>query len=302
MATRTAPRTAGRTEVERTARIRQLSDRNEARVRMMTAESFSAYALAYVDRRYFALADFYEATIGDDWGLVMHARGGLGLSTLTMGDTEAVASILKLHPGPRQTFITCEAVHVDQLLVTHNLWRPQSMLRMRVTRDSFRSALGTTSVRRLIDADADDLNRLYAIEGDGLHYSGRQVEEGIYFGVHVRGKLVAAAGTHIHSLAEGVGVIGNVFTHPDHRGHGYGTAVTAAVAEYLLRRCDLVVLNVDPANRTARHVYEGLGFTEAGRLVEAMATRREATTPLPLIRRTLARWRAHSPGLEVVRV
>ena len=269
---------------------------------MLTADAFSAYALAYVDRRYYPLADFYEATIGEGWGLVMHARGGLGLSTLTLGDTEAVSSILRLHPGPRQTFVTCEPAHVNQLLVTHNLWRPQTMLRMRVTRDTFRSGPAATSVRRLIDADAEDLNRLYAIEGDGLRYSGRQVEEGIYFGVHARGKLVAAAGTHIHSLAEAVGVIGNVFTHPDHRGHGYGTAVTAAVAEYLLRRCDLVVLNVDPANRTARHVYESLGFKDCGRLVEAMATRREATTPLPLLRRLFARYRAHSPGLEVVRL
>jgi predicted GNAT family acetyltransferase len=115
-------------------------------------------------------------------------------------------------------------------------------------------------VRRLVEADAADLNRLYAIEEDGLRYSGRQVVEGVYYGAHNRGRLVAAAGTHIFSSREGVGVIGNVFTHPDFRGRGFGSAVTAAVAAHLLKTCDLIVLNVDPANRTARHIYDNLGF------------------------------------------
>src|SRR5690606_25609027 len=115
-----------------------------------------------------------------------------------------------------------------------------------------------------------------------------------------RNWLVAAAGTHIYSRREGVAVIGNVFTHQDFRGRGLGTAVTAAVAEYLLDHCELVVLNVDPANRTARHVYEQLGFKETGRLVEAMATRRHAFSPLPALRRAIARYRATAPNTELV--
>jgi predicted GNAT family acetyltransferase len=155
-------------------------------------------------------------------------------------------------------------------------------------------------VRRLVAADANDLNRLYAIEDEGLRYSGRQVVEGVYYGVHQRGRLIAAAGTHIFSRGEGVGVIGNVFTHPDFRGRGWGTAVTGAVAAYLRQSCKLIVLNVDPANRTARHIYEQLGFVETGRLVEAMATRRDVMSPLPLLRRVLARWRSPLPQTEVV--
>jgi RimJ/RimL family protein N-acetyltransferase len=60
------------------------------------------------------------------------------------------------------------------------------------------------------------------------------------------------------------------------------------------------VLNVDPANRTARHIYETLGFEDAGRLVEAMATRRSSHTPVPVVRRLLARHRAQAPYTEVV--
>jgi RimJ/RimL family protein N-acetyltransferase len=76
--------------------------------------------------------------------------------------------------------------------------------------------------------------------------------------------------------------------------------VTAAVAAHLLQFCDLIVLNVDPANRTARHVYEQLGFKDTGRLVEAMATRRHAYSPLPALRRAIARYRASTPDTELI--
>jgi ribosomal protein S18 acetylase RimI-like enzyme len=303
MTARTAPNSVTRTvRPQRTVSIRALTDREEVRARLRAAPAHTAYAIAYLDRRLTGLADFYEATMGDKWAVAMHARGGLGTSTLTVGEPDAVSALMRLHPGPRQTFLTCEPHHVEGLLKTHNLWRAQSMMRMQVDRDSFVAPPERPGVRRLIDADATDLNRLYAIEGDGLHYSGRQVGEGVYYGAYVRAKLVAAAGTHIHSLGESVAVIGNVFTHPDYRGHGLGTAVTGAVAHHLLRVCDLVVLNVDPANRTARHVYDSLGFREVGRMVEAMATRRETTTPLPLLRRLLGRLRSGTPGIEVVRI
>ena len=303
MSARTASNSATRTaRLPRDVLIRPLTDRAEIRSRLKASAAHNAYAIAYLDRRLSGLAEFYEASLGDQNAVVMHARGGLGASTLTVGQPEAIAALLRLHPGPRQTFLTCEPQHVEALLKTHNLWRPQAMMRMQVSRDSFRPPAERPGVRRLIDADATDLNRLYAIEGDGLHYSGRQVGEGIYYGAFVRAKLVAAAGTHIHSLGESVAVIGNVFTHPDYRGHGLGSAVTAAVANHLLRVCNLVVLNVDPANRTARHIYENLGFREVGRLVEAMATRLETTSPLPLLRRVLARSRSHTPGQELVRI
>ena len=291
---------ARQASLRRTAVLRRLADADEARRCLEPAGPYVAYALAYLDRRLFPLAEFYEATAGDRHGLVMHARGGLGPSTLIAGEADLVAALLRLHPGPRQTFLTCESQHVDALLASHNLWRPQTMLRMQLRREAFGPPSGLPAARRLIEADAAELNRLYAIEQEGLRYSGRQVLDGVYFGAHNRGRLVAAAGTHIYSPAEGVAVIGNVFTHPDFRGRSLGTAVTAAVAAYVLERCRLVVLNVDPANRTARHIYETLGFAETGRLVEAMATRRDAAWPLPFLRRTIARWRATEPAREVV--
>jgi RimJ/RimL family protein N-acetyltransferase len=295
-----AARATTRTGLRRTAVIRRVHHPDEIRAQLEAQQAYTAYALAYLDPALFHLAEFYEAVSGERRAIVMHARGGLGPSGVTVGDPGLVSALLRLHPGPRQSYLTCEPTQVDAILQDYDLWRPQTMLRQQLLREDFSPPPGALPVRRLIDADAAELNALYAIEEEGLRYSGRQVSEGVYFGAHHRGRLVAAAGTHVFSPNEGVAVIGNVFTHPDFRGRGHATATTAGVANYVLRHCDLVVLNVDPANRTARHVYERLGFKDTGRLVEAMATRRTAISPLPALRRVVARWRADLPHTEVI--
>ena len=49
--------------------------------------------------------------------------------------------------------------------------------------------------------------------------------------------------------------------HPTHRrGHGYGSAVTAAAAAWVLRGADEVVLFTDLANPVSNVVYQRIGF------------------------------------------
>ena len=280
--------------------IRRLDDPEDARLRLEKAAAYSAYASAYLDPGLRRLAEFYEAESGERSALLMHARGGLGPSTFLLGDATLMPTLLGLHPGPNRALLTCEPEHVDEVLSVCHLWHPQVMVRMQLSRESFVLPASIAPARRLIAADAGDLNRLYALEGEGIHYSGKQVIQGVYYGAHSRGRLVAAAGTHIHSESQAVAVVGNVFTHPDFRGRGLGTAVTAAVSAHLLQTCELVVLSVDAANRVARRLYERLGYRDACRLVEALLTRRGPLSPRPLLRRLVARWRSATPGVEVV--
>jgi GNAT superfamily N-acetyltransferase len=277
-----------------------VQDRTRLLDLLRRSEAFNAYAIAHLDAALFPLADFYVAESGSATAVLAHTRGGPGPATHAWGDPRLVGALVRLHPGSRGRLLTCQSEHVDELLEVYNLWRPQTMMRMRVDAESFRPPADRGPVRRLLAADAPELNRLYALEGEGIAYSGRHVREGVYFGALYRGRIVAAAGTHTFSKSMRVAVVGNVFTHPDFRGRGLGTAVTAAVTAQLLEECDLVVLSVDPANRSARHVYETLGYAETGRIVEAMATRRAPLSPLPLLRRRLASRRAGEPGVEVV--
>jgi ribosomal protein S18 acetylase RimI-like enzyme len=108
--------------------------------------------------------------------------------------------------------------------------------------------------------DAAELEALYAL-GGGPAFSPRQLEAGAFWGLRVAGSLLAAAGTHLVSVTYGVGAIGNVFTHPGHRGQGYGTATTSAVVEDLMAQgIEAIVLNVGQENRAGVRVYEKLGF------------------------------------------
>jgi GNAT superfamily N-acetyltransferase len=286
----------------RTATIRRVADRRRLYDLLCRSEAFNAYAIAQLDASLFAQASFFVAESGSKSALLMHSRGGPGPATHVWGDPRLAGALAGLHPGARGSLLTCQSDHIDELLEVYNLWRPQTMARMRVDADSFRPPADRGPVRRLLAADAPELNRLYALEGEGIAYSGRNIREGVYFGAVHRGRILAAAGTHTYSKSMRVAVVGNVFTHPDFRGHGLATAVTAAVTSQLLEDCDLVVLSVDPANRSARHVYETLGYADTGRIVEAMATRRSPMSPLPILRRWLASRRAGERDTEVVAI
>jgi predicted GNAT family acetyltransferase len=65
----------------------------------------------------------------------------------------------------------------------------------------------------------------------------------------------------LRAPAAGVSRIGPVFTPQDRRGHGYGSAVTAAAADLAQRSGTAdVVLFADLANPTSNAIYQRIGF------------------------------------------
>ena len=145
------------------------------------------------------------------------------------------------------------------------------MVRMVVDRRHFQPAMGP--VARLVPADNGDLNRLY-----GLGFTGwlpaDSIAKGVYYGIRIAGRLVAAAGTHVISPEARMAAVGNVMTHADFRGRGFAKATTSAVTQELLRSCDDVVLNVRSDNPPALAAYRALGYREHCRFEERLAHRR----------------------------
>ncbi|GAC1437592.1 MAG: hypothetical protein NVSMB65_11920 [Chloroflexota bacterium] len=138
-----------------------------------------------------------------------------------------------------------------------------------VSRARWQAALGAAGVeiqpRQLQVADAPLLNGLYGLQpGDG--FALEELERHAYYGIVLqtrerRGACVAAAGTHVVAPIECIAAIGNVFTAPAWRGHGYATACVAALcAHYARGGYHHIILNVDPANAPALRVYHRLGF------------------------------------------
>ena len=281
--------------------VRRLRNRDAIRERLQPQREHAAYALAQLEPGLFERTRWFTSEGAGGRALVTHSRGGLGDATFVTGDPEAAAAILSIEPGPARSYLTCRREHVDAVRSVYHLSNRQPMLRMSVTANTFRRREVVASTR-LLGIDIRRINQLYGSDGNPTYYEAGHIDGGVYRGVVISGRLVAIAGTHAVSPQEGVAVVGNVFTHPRHRGQGYATAATSATTEALLEQCDTVVLTVDPANTPAIEAYRRLGYREAGEMVEVTATRRDGAALLAPGRRLLARLRGRQRGGALVSV
>jgi ribosomal protein S18 acetylase RimI-like enzyme len=113
---------------------------------------------------------------------------------------------------------------------------------------------------RLTHGHAAELNDLY--DADPYRAFTPAMLDGVYYGIRLQGRLVAAAGTHAVSARYGLAMIGNVFTSPTARGRGYAGHTALAVVRELreLRGCRDIALNVVAGNAPALRLYRRLGF------------------------------------------
>ncbi len=252
---------------------REVTDRAEVAAFLRTDRLYAAYALGDLDasvRKRAAWGMAYDPD-GRPRGLAMQHLGLPPQPLFLMGDPDACRAVLATEVRPRYAFVQARhelATAFDQL---YRVDLPASLLRMVVTRDTFQPLAG--GAVRLGPADIGDLNRLYQL-GLGGGFPASILEDGVYYGVRVGGRLVAAAGTHVINPEEGIAVVGNVLTHVDHRGQGHAKAVTAGVTAELLDRVRDVALNVYADNDPAVAAYSRLGYREYCRLGEWVAYRR----------------------------
>ena len=293
MAERGLPWVAGR--AQREFLVETLRSRDAIRERLQPLREHAAYALAQLEPGLFERTRWFTAEGPSGQGLVTHSRGGLGDATFVTGDPDAVAAILSIEPGPGRSYLTCRREHVDAVRRVYSLSNSQPMLRMAVARATF-SPHEVVPATRLLGIDIRRINQLYGSDGNPTYYEAGHIDAGVYRGVVIGGRLVAIAGTHAVSARERVAVVGNVFTHPRHRGQGYATAATSAATETLLETCDTVVLTVDPKNAPAVASYRRLGYRDAGEMIEATATRPDSSALLALPRKLRALLRGRKRG------
>jgi predicted GNAT family acetyltransferase len=91
-----------------------------------------------------------------------------------------------------------------------------------------------------------------------------------YFGLRLKNRLVSVAGIHVYSEQYKVATLGNIVTHPDYRGKGFGTAVTVGLCQSLAEHVDNIGLNVKADNTAAIAMYQKLGFEIVGEYFELM--------------------------------
>lgn len=234
----------------------------------------AAYALCDLEDREFAKSKWGVATEGGEPIAVVLEFGGLTPQPLfAMGDAEGIVCVLRDVIRPRLVYLAADESLLPSIGRAYRIDPGPQMLRMRVSRQSFRPVEGPAV--KLSPVDIVDLNRLY-----GLGFSGwlpsEAIATGVYYGVRVAGRLVAAAGTHVISPSAQMAAVGNVMTHADFRGRGFAKLTTSAVTQELMRTCRDVVLNVRADNPPAIAAYQALGYSEYCRFEERLAHRRGA--------------------------
>lgn len=117
-----------------------------------------------------------------------------------------------------------------------------------------------SEVVQLKKNDLQDILELYADAYPQCWFDERMLETEQYFGIREKGKLVSVAGVHVYSETYGVAALGNIATHPSHRGKGYATLATARLCQSMMLRVEHIGLNLKIGNEQALSLYRKLGF------------------------------------------
>ena len=252
--------------------IRELKDRAEILARLQTDRLYTAYAIADLEPWFFRQCQWWVAEAGGRRALILLYRGLEPPALFCMGEPAGVAAALdQATTLPDCVYFTAKPEHWPSVEERYRLQFANCMFRLVVDAESFRP-MANGAAFRLQTPDLEPLRTLYGRgEADAADaFAPYQLEQGVFFGLGVDGKLVSVAGTHLVASNYGLAAVGNVFTHPAHRGHGYGTVCASAVTAALLDEGLEVVLNVAQANEPAVRLYRRLGYRVHCRFLEGI--------------------------------
>jgi len=119
--------------------------------------------------------------------------------------------------------------------------------------------------RRLSIEDLDKFIELKTVQGRRVDrdFAKNIIIKWRYYGVFHDDKLVSIACTYLRTNE--VWIIGDVYTHPDYRGKGYGKIVTSAITRDAVNSGAKALLHVEEDNEPAIKVYKKLGYEVIGK-------------------------------------
>jgi ribosomal protein S18 acetylase RimI-like enzyme len=244
-----------------------MTDWDAARRLLEGDQIWCAYALADLDSHLRQLCDVWM----EQDSLLLRFRG-------------LTPSVLFAYGEPAAVYKMCEAIEPKRYIFTFDIPTRSALrdlLQVESENEMHRMVYSGSElpVKKMADAQPLSLANLNAIQDLMAGHDDRpdafdpsQLDHGCFFGVWREGSLVAMAGTHVLSTAMGVAAIGNVFTHPDWRGKGWGRSASAAVLSSLVERgIPTIVLNTQVENHAAIQLYRGLGFESYCHYMEGIA-------------------------------
>lgn len=129
------------------------------------------------------------------------------------------------------------------------------------------------NIRFLSEENLPSIYSLYQASYPGNWFDPRMLETGKYLGYWQEEKLTGIAGIHVYSAEYQAAALGNITTHPDHRGKGIAGKLTQQLCYELQKTVRYIGLNVKADNEAAIKVYERIGFEKIGFYVESLMER-----------------------------
>lgn len=246
--------------------VRELTDHRTLANFLRETLVDNAYPLGYLDEAYTDMCLWYGA-MDPALQTVLLVYTGLSRPGLfTAGDPLGVAPILKALGDrlPDAVTVHIDRAHLDGVRSRYREpARLRPMRRMGLAHARFHDPgppPDDIRVEVLSHRDTAAILRLYSHWPDHF-FDPYQLETRLYFGARDdHGELVCIAGVHNVSPAWDIAAIGNLVTHPDHRGRGLARHVTAALLREAFTRVGEITLDVEEGNTAAQHLYRHFGF------------------------------------------
>jgi GNAT superfamily N-acetyltransferase len=253
--------------------VKRLHAKEEICDFLMEDRLYAAYAICDLEPALFRQCEWYAAARNGQLTALCLIYTGLPPDRMfLMGSEQDLEPVLAESPEPSRAYVACRPQHLGALGRFYSLGQIEVMSRMVLSPERFTPTAGP--VQRLGPRHVSLLQDLYRKHGD-VAFAPYQLDQGVFYAVEQDGGLVATAGTHVVSRTYRLGIVGNVFTHPDYREKGYAAACTSAVVEELLSLSLDVVLNVGQRNEAANGLYRSLGFDVYCCFVETLAVHRD---------------------------
>jgi len=213
---------------------REITDKVRILEYLETDRLYAAYAIGDLEPGLFAECTWGGAERdGRLRAIGLHFCGLEPAAFFLMGDPEGVRMVLRDALHPERVYLTCRAEHLPAVGESY-AWEgePRSMWRMALRRRDIPQ--GEKDCVRMTAGHAEQIRKLIA-QGDISGFAAAQIQQGVFYGIYEDELLVSAAGTHLVSPNYGVAGVGNIVTHPEYRGRGYGQAAVGAVLAELVR-------------------------------------------------------------------
>lgn len=242
-----------------------LHDRNRIEAFLRRDTYLHLYEIGDLDDFFWQYTCWFGLRASDDIQQIalLYIGGGLPVLLGLSNEPDALRALLRvlLPYLPRRMHAHLSGDAIDALADDYEIVSHGPHLKMALTDPARLDGVDTSLVIPVGPAHRPALDALYAASYPGNWFDARMLETGQYFAVQRDGSLVSVAGIHVYSPRYRVAALGNITTHPDHRGQGFGAAVIARLCQSLLHTVDHIGLNVKADNVSAIAVYRKLGFT-----------------------------------------